>query len=102
MHYWTAQGYLSRSPRHLGRYSGETVEPAILIKQGLGHGLAVSLAARQARAYLAAERSGQPDLHALDAAAPATIASRVARADAAVRQVLDVVVPLAPPMEAAH
>ena len=75
---------------------------ALLIKQGLGQGLSVSQAARQVQAYLAAERAQQPDLHALDAAALATIATRVAQADEAVRQVLAVVAPLAPPTEASQ
>ena len=100
--YWAAQGYLPRSTRDPERYSGDTVDMALLIKQGLGAGLTVRQAARRARAYLAAERSRQPDLHALDAAALATVATWVAQADEAVRQVLAVVAPLAPPAEAPH
>ena len=100
--YWTALGYLPRCTRDPERYSGDAVDMAILIKQGRRWGLSVDQAGEQARAYLAAERSRQPDLHALDAAALATIASRVAQADEAVRQVLAVVVPLAPPREASH
>ena len=100
--YWTRQGYLPRSPRNPERYSGEAVELAILIKQGRQQGLPAYTAAERARAYLAAERSRQPDLHALDAAALAMIATQVAQADAAVRQVLEVVAPLAPTIEAPH
>ena len=95
--YWTAQGYLPRSTRDPQRYSGDAIDMALLIKQGRQWGLWVYEAAQQARAYLAAERARQPDLHALDAEALATIATRVAQADEAVRQVLEVVVPLAPP-----
>ena len=57
-------------------------------------------AAEQARAYLAAERSRQPDLHALDAAALTTLATRIAQADAAARQVLEFIAPLTPSPEA--
>ena len=99
--YWTAQGYLPRSTRDPERYSGDAVDMAILIKQGRRQGLSAYNAAQRARAYLAAERARQPDLHALDAEALAMIAARVARADASVRQVLAVVAPLAPPAEAA-
>ena len=95
--YWTAQGYLPRSTRDPERYSGDALDMALLIKQGRRQGLSVYQAAERARAYLAAERARQPDLHALDAAALATIAVRVAQADEAVRQVLAVVAPLAPP-----
>ena len=95
--YWVAQGYLPHSPRDPERYSGEAIDLALLIKQGLGQGLTLGQAVAQARAYLAAERSQQPDLHALDAEALATIATRLAQADEAVRQVLEVVAPLAPP-----
>ncbi len=98
--YWAARGYLPRSPRDPERYSGEAIDLALLITQGLGQGLALEQAVERARAYLAAERSRQPDLHALDAAALAMIATRVAEADAVVRQVLVVVAPLAPPREA--
>ncbi len=100
--YWTAQGYLPRSTRDPERYSGDAVDMAILIKQGRQHGLSVYEAVHQARAYLAAERSRQPDLRALDAEALALIASQVAQADAAVRQVLEVVAPLAPPTPTAE
>ena len=99
--YWAARGYLPRSTRDPERYSGDAVDMAILIKQGQGQGLSAYQAAERARAYLAAERSRQPDLHALDAAALAMIAARVAQADEAARQVLAVVVPLAPPTAAA-
>ena len=95
--YWTAQGYLPRSTRDPAHYSGDAVDMAILIKQGQQQGLSVYQAAERARAYLAAERSRQPDLHALDAETLATIATRVAQADEAVRQVLAVVASLAPP-----
>ena len=100
--YWAAQGYLPHSPRDPERYGGDAVDMAILIKQGRQHGLSVYEAVHQTRAYLAAERSRQPDLHALDADALATIASQVAQADEAVRQVLAVVAPLAPATGAAH
>ncbi len=98
--YWAAQGYLPRSTRYPERYSGEAVDMALLIKQGRQWGLPAYQAAQEAQAYLAAERSRQPDLHALDAAALAMIATQVARADAATRQVLEVVAPLAPATEA--
>ncbi len=94
--YWAAQGYLPRSPRDPERYSGDAVDMAILIKQGRQHGLSAYHAAERARAYLAAERTRQPDLYALDATMLAMIAARVAQADEAVRQVLEVVAPLAP------
>ena len=98
--YWAARGYLPRSTRDPERYSGDAVDMAILIKQGQGQGLSAYQAAERARAYLAAERARQPDLHTLDAAALAIIATQVAQADEAVRQVLAVVAPLAPPTEA--
>ena len=98
--WWTARGYLPRSTRDPGRYSGDAADMAVLITQGLHQGLPLRQAVEQARAYLAAERSRQPDLHALDAAALATIARQVAQADEATRQVLAVVAPLAPPREA--
>ena len=72
----------------------------MLNQPGLRQGLLLREAVAHARAHLAAERSRQPDLHALDAAALATIAARVAQADEATRQVLAVVAPLAPPAEA--
>ena len=100
VNYWTAQDYLPRSTRDPERYSGDAIDMALLIKQGRQQGLSVYRAVQEARAYLAAERSRQPDLHALDAAALAIIATRVAQADEAVRQVLEVVAPLAPPPEA--
>ena len=98
--YWTAQGYLPRSPRDPRRYSGDALDMALLIKQGQQQGLSTYKAVQQARAYLAAERSRQPDLHALDAAALATIATQIAQAEEAVRQVRAVVAPLAPSSEA--
>ncbi len=98
--YWAARGYLPRSTRDPERYSGDAVDMAILIKQGQRQGLSAYQAAERARAYLAAERARQPDLHALDAAALAMIATQVAQADEAVRQVLAVVAPLVPPTEA--
>ena len=64
-------------------------------------GLPLRQAVRQARAYLAAETTRQPGLLALDEAALRAIAARLAQADAAARQVLEVVVPLAPVTEAA-
>ncbi len=100
--YWTARGYLPRSTRDPERYSGDAVDMAVLIKQGLDQGHLLGQAVKHARAYLAAERSRQPDLHALDATALAMVATRVAQADEAVRQVLAVVAPLAPPAEAPH
>ena len=33
--YWTARGYLPRSPRDPGHYSGDAVDMAVLIRQGL-------------------------------------------------------------------
>ena len=101
MSYWAAKAYLPHSTRAPERYSGDAVDMAVLIQQELRQGLLLREAGAQARAYLAAERARQPDLHALDAAALATIASQVAQADEAVRQVLAVVAPLAPPMETA-
>ena len=98
--HWTAQGYLPRSTRAPERYSGDAIDMALLIKQGRQQGLSVYRAVQEARGYLAAERSRQPDLHALDAAALTMIATQVAQAEAAVRQVLAVVAPLAPPAEA--
>ena len=95
--HWTAQGYLPRSTRDPEHYSGDAVDMGVLIKQGLHQGLLLRQAVEQARAYLAAERARQPDLHTLDPAALATIATRIAQADAAVRQVLEVVAPLTPP-----
>ena len=97
---WAQRGYLPRSPRAPGRYSGAAVDMALLIKQGLGAGLLLGQSVEQARAYLAAERTRQPDLHTLDPAALAMVATRIAQANAAARQVLDVVAPLAPQREA--
>ncbi len=97
---WTQRGYLPRSPRAPGRFSGAAVDMALLIKQGLGQGLLLGQAVQHARAYVAAERARQPNLHALDAAGLTAIASRLTRADSAVRQVVEVVAPLAPPTEA--
>ncbi len=99
--YWTARGYLPRSTRAPEHYSGDAVDMAVLIKQGLDQGLLLRGAVRLARAYLAAETTRQPGLLALDAESLATVANRVSRADEAVRQVLAVVAPLAPPTEAA-
>ena len=95
--HWAARGYLPRSTRDPERYSGDAVDMALLITQGRRQGLSAYGAARQACAYLAAERARQPDLYALDAAALATIAALVVQADQATRQVLEVVAPLAPP-----
>ncbi len=100
--YWTAQGYLPRATRDPERYSGDALDMAILIKQGRQQGLSAYQAAQQARAYLAAERSRQPDLHTLDAVALAMTAARIAQAEEAVRQVLAVVAPLAPATPAAE
>ncbi len=100
--YWTRQGYLPRSPRDPEHYSGDAVDMAILIKQGQQQGLSAYAAAQQARAYLVAERSRQPDLHALDSEALAMIATQVRQAEGAARQVLAVVAPLAPPTPAAE
>ena len=97
---WAQRGYLPRSPRGPRCYSGAAVDMALLIKQGLGRGLLLGQAVEQARAYLAAERSRQPDLHALDAEALAMIATQIAQANAAARQVLEFIAPLAPPREA--
>ena len=97
--HWTRQGYLPRSTRDPEHYSGVAVDLAILIKQGLRQGLVAHEAAERARAYLAAERSRQPDLHALDAEALTMIATQVAQAEAAARQVLAVVAPLTPSRE---
>ena len=98
MSYWTAQGYLPRSTRAPRRYSGDAIDMTIPIQQGRQQGLSVYEAAQQARADLAAEQARQPDLQALDAkAALATIASRVAEADEAVRQVRQVVASRTPP-----
>ena len=97
--HWAAQGYLPRSPRDPERYSGDAVEMALLIKQGRQQGLSVYRAVHEAQVHLAAERSRRPDLHALDAETLTTIATQIAQADAAARQVLAVVAPLAPPRE---
>ena len=94
--HWTAQGYLSRSPRDPERYGADAIDMVLLIKQGLGQGLSLDHAAHRARAYLAAERARQPDLYALNADARATIATGIAQAEEATRQVLEVVAPLAP------
>ena len=99
--YWTARGVLPCSTRDPGHYSGDAVDMAVLIRQGLDQGLLLREAVERARAYLAAENTRQPGLLALDAEALATVANRVSRADEAVRQVLAVVAPLAPPTEAA-
>ena len=99
--HWTAQGYLPRSTRDPEHYSGDAIDMALLIKQGVRQGLLLQEAVEQARAYLAAERSRQPDLHALDAEALTMIATQIAQADAAARQVLAVVAPLTRPTEAA-
>ena len=98
--YWAARGYLPHSPRAPERFSGEAIDMALLIKQGERQGLSAYNAAQQARAYLAAERSRQPDLYALDAAALAMIATQIAQADAAARQVLEFIAPLTPSPEA--
>ena len=84
--YWTAQGYLPRSTRDPRRYSGDAIDMAMLIQQGRQQGLSVYEAAQQARADPAAEQARQAE-------ALATIASRVAQAGEAVRQVLRVVAP---------
>ena len=94
--WWTEQGYLPRSTRDPQRYSGEAVDTALLIKQGQGAGLTLRQAVRQARAYLAAQRAQQPDLHALDAAALAALQADLAQAETALRTVLEVFAPLAP------
>jgi DNA-binding transcriptional MerR regulator len=73
--HWTARGYLPRSTRNPEHYSGGAVDVALLMKQGLDQGLSLGQAVRLAQAYLAAEQSRQPDLHALDAAALAAIAT---------------------------
>ena len=99
---WTQRGYLPRSPRDPQRYRGVAVDMALLIKQGRQQGLSAYRAAQKARAYLAAENTRQPGLLALDAAGLATVANRVSQADAAVRQVLEVVAPLTPPTNAIH
>ena len=99
--HWTAQGYLPRSTRASGRYSGDALDMALLITQGLDQGLPLRQAVRQARAYLAAENTRQPGLLALDEAALRAIAAWLTQADAATRQVLEVVAPLTPPTEAA-
>ncbi len=99
--YWTARGYLPRSTRDPERYSGDAIDMALLIKQGLDQGLLLREAVRVARAYLAAENTRQPGLLALDEAALRAIATRLAQADTAARQVLEVVAPLAPATEAA-
>ena len=83
--HWTARGYLPRSTWDAERYSGDAVDLALLIKQGLHQGLLLRQAVEQARAYLVAERSQQPDLYALDAEALATIATQVAQAEEATR-----------------
>ena len=99
--HWTAQGYLPRSTRDPERYSGDAIDMALLIKQGRQQGLSVYRAVHEARAYLAAERSRQPDLHALHAEALAMIATQVRQAEEAARQVLAVVAPLTRPTQAA-
>jgi len=99
--YWTALGYLPRSPRDPAHYSGGAIDMAVLIKQGLDQGLSLREAVGQARAYLAAETTRQPGLLALDEAALRAIATQLAQADTAARQMLAVVVPLAPATEAA-
>ena len=98
--YWTALGYLPRSPRNPAHYSGNAIDMAVLIKQGLDQGLLLRGAVRQARAYLAAETARQPGLLALDEAALRAIATQLAQADAAARQVLAVVAPLTSAPEA--
>ena len=98
--HWAARGYLPHSTRDTERYSGDAVDMAVLIKQGLHQGLLLRQAVEQAHAYLAAERSQHPDLYALDAAALVMIATQITQAHTATRQVLDVVTPLAPPPEA--
>ena len=99
--YWTAQGYLPRSPRDPAHYSGDAVDMALLIRQGLNQGLSLREAVRLARAYLAAETTRQPGLLALDEAALRAIATRLTQADTAARQVLEVVTPLTRLTEAA-
>src|SRR5215211_4583320 len=99
--WWAARGYLPRSARHPEHYSGEAVDMAVLIRQGLAQGLPLRQAVRQARAYLAAETTRQPGLLALDEAALRAIATRLTQADTAAQQVLAVVAPLTRPTEAA-
>ena len=98
--HWTAQGYLPRSTRDPERYSADAIDMAILIKQGVRQGLLLREAVEHARDHLAAERTRQPDLHTLDPEALAMIATHIAQANAAARQVLDVVAPLTPQREA--
>ena len=100
--HWTAQGYLPRSTRDAERYSADAIDMALLIKQGVRQGLLLREAVEEARAYLAVERSRRADLHALDAAALAMIATQIAQANAAAREVLAVVAPLAAPAEASR
>ncbi len=94
---WTRQGYLSRSVRDPGRYSGDAVDMAVLIRQGLDQGLSLRAAVDQARAYRAAERTRQPDLNVLDPAQLVEVHRRLRQASAAVRDVQATVEPLAPP-----
>jgi hypothetical protein len=93
--WWTQQGYLPRSTHDPERYSGDVVDMAVLITQGLGQGLSLRQAVKEARAYLVVEQARQPDLHALDGAALALMAARIAQANAAARDVLAAVAPLA-------
>ena len=95
--HWTAQGYLPRSTRDPERYSGDAVDMAVLVKQGLHQGLSLRGAVRLARASLAAENTRQPGLLALDEAQLAAAHAELSRADTALRFVLEVVAPLAPP-----
>ena len=94
--YWSAQGHLPRSTRDPDRYSGDAVDLAVLIRQGLDQGLPLRRAAAAAREYLAAENARQPDLRALDAGQLAATRGHLAHADAALRDVLAVVAPLTP------
>ena len=99
--WWAAQGYLPSSARDPEHYSGDAVDMAVLIKQGLDQGLSLRQAVRLARDYLAAETTRQPGLLALDEAELRAIATRLTQADTAARQVLEVVTPLTRLTEAA-
>lgn len=57
--HWAKQGYLTASPEHPDRYNGDAVDLCLLIKQARQAGLPLHLGVDLARAYVAAELTGQ-------------------------------------------
>jgi DNA-binding transcriptional MerR regulator len=98
--YWTARGYLPPAPAPAGRYNGNAIDLALLIKQGLARGLPLRRAVALARAHLGAELARQPGLGALDGATLAALDAELGQAEAALAAVRRAVRPLVPAGEA--